>query len=81
MEGLHFRRQQIIDNDIVDFNCHQAALVIEVDGDVHFEQMDYDLKRDRHLQTRGLRVLHFWNSDVDEHLDEVLEKILLVCRP
>jgi very-short-patch-repair endonuclease len=39
LEGFHFRRQQIIEPYIVDFYCHQAALVIEVDGGIHLDQL------------------------------------------
>jgi very-short-patch-repair endonuclease len=81
MEGFHFRRQQIVGHYIVDFYCHRVALVVEVDGDVHFHQQGYDRQRDRDLEDLGLRVLHFWNSDVNENMEEVLEKILLACRP
>ncbi|MHC1781950.1 MAG: endonuclease domain-containing protein [Anaerolineaceae bacterium] len=80
LEGLHFRRQQVIGHYIVDFLCNPMNVVIEVDGDVHFTQTEYDRERDSCLRARGLLVLHFWNSDVNENMDEVLEKILLACR-
>ena len=38
LEGIHFRRQEIIEPYIFDFYCHQTALVIEVDGDIHLQQ-------------------------------------------
>ena len=44
--GLHFRRQQVLDGYIVDFYCHAAQLVIEVDGEVHASQHEYDAERD-----------------------------------
>jgi very-short-patch-repair endonuclease len=47
LNGLHFRRQQIIDGFIVDFYCHAARVVIEVDGEVHQNQREYDDERDR----------------------------------
>jgi very-short-patch-repair endonuclease len=80
LEGFHFRRQQIIGPYIVDFYCNPAALVIEVDGGVHLEQQEYDRVRDLDLQSIGLRVLHFWNSDVNENIDAVLDEILQACR-
>jgi very-short-patch-repair endonuclease len=42
IDGLHFRRQQVIAGFIVDFYCHSAALAIEVDGAFHRETVDYD---------------------------------------
>jgi very-short-patch-repair endonuclease len=72
LEGFHFRRQQVIDRFIVDFYCHQAALVVEVDGGIHLEQAAYDRERDEHLQNRGLRVLHFTNLEVSHDLEGVL---------
>jgi very-short-patch-repair endonuclease len=49
LNGLHFRRQQIIDGFIADFYCHVARLVIEVDGEIHQQQAEYDAERDRVL--------------------------------
>jgi len=80
LEGFHFRRQQIIEPYIVDFYCHQTALVVEVDGGVHQDQEDYDEQRDAYLQAAGLRVLRFWNSDVNGNLDAVLDEILRWCK-
>lgn len=80
LEGFHFRRQQIIEPYIADFYCHQAELVIEVDGSVHQEQSEYDRQRDLDLLLRGLRVVHFTNSDVNQNLESVLKEILAVCR-
>src|SRR3970040_490684 len=56
LNGLQFRRQQIIDSYIVDFYCHSNALVVEVDGDIHDLQKEYDEEREAHLQARGFRI-------------------------
>ena len=45
--GVHFRRQQVIEGFIVDFYCHKAALVVEVDGDIHDLQQEEDARRER----------------------------------
>jgi very-short-patch-repair endonuclease len=79
LQGFHFRRQQIIEPYIVDFYCHQAGLIIEVDGDVHAGQQDYDRQREQQLQARGIRVLRFTNREVVNQLDEVLHTILTAC--
>jgi very-short-patch-repair endonuclease len=79
LQGLQFRRQQIIDSYIVDFYCHSKALVVEVDGDIHDLQQDYDAERDNHLVARGFRVLRVSNRDVKENLTIVLKKIADAC--
>jgi very-short-patch-repair endonuclease len=75
--GVQFRRQQIIAGYIVDFYCHQAELVIEVDGGVHAysEQRGQDSERDRALEEMGLRVVHIWNSEIERNLSDVVERI------
>jgi very-short-patch-repair endonuclease len=80
LDRLHFRRQQVIDGFIVDFYCHAAGLYIELDGEIHDEQVDYDQDRDRALSLRDLRVLRFKNEQIREHLDEVLSMISAACR-
>ncbi|MDP2937349.1 MAG: DUF559 domain-containing protein [Dehalococcoidia bacterium] len=72
---LHFRRQQIIDGFIVDFYCHAASLVIEVDGEIHQQQAAQDAERDLVLARRGLKVLRIRNEDVEENIAAVLAKI------
>src|SRR6266540_5555 len=79
LNGLQFRRQHIIDNYIVDFYCHAKALVVEVDGDIHDLQKDYDAERDNHLMARGFQVLRISNNDVKENLMIVLQKISEAC--
>jgi very-short-patch-repair endonuclease len=79
LKGLHFRRQQVIDGFIVDFYCHAAGLVVEVDGPVHDQQADYDTERDRVLSARGLRILHVPNSEVMQDLMRVLARIEAAC--
>ncbi len=80
LNGFHFRRQQVIDGFIVDFYCHAAGLVVELDGGIHDRQADYDAQRDRVLAARGLRVLRFENRDCVENLEDVLERILAACQ-
>ena len=77
--GYHFRRQQVIDIYIVDFYCHDAGLVVELDGGVHFEQEEYDRERDKYLNEHGLRVLRFLNTQIDREFEMVLGMILEAC--
>ena len=79
LNGLHFRRQQIIDGFIVDFYCHAAGLVIEIDGKIHQQQAEYDAERDKILTARGLQILRIKNSEVKENLPGVLNCIIETC--
>jgi len=54
--GVHFRRQQAIAGFIVDFYCHKAGLVIEVDVDIHDLQKEEDERREKVLSALGLRL-------------------------
>lgn len=75
--GVHFRRQQIIDGFIVDFYCHKAGLVIELDGDIHEEekQKESDAERDKALNELGLRIIRFRNEEVMKNLSLVIVRI------
>ena len=79
LDGWHFRRQQVIDGFIVDFYCHAAALVIEVDGEIHETQKESDAERDHALIARGFRVQRFTNDEVQKELPDVLKKIKQLC--
>jgi very-short-patch-repair endonuclease len=73
--GVHFRRQQVISGFIVDFYCHKADLIIEVDGDIHDLQQKEDILRENTLRALGLRIVRFRNEEVLNNLSSVLEKI------
>ena len=73
--GPHFRRQQIIDGFIVDFYSNVTGLVIEVDGESHRGEEEYDRERDGVLSERGLRVLHFRNEEILNDLERVMKDI------
>ena len=74
--GWHFRRQQIIDGFIVDFYCHKAGLVVEVDGPIHQRQKLADSERTQALAGRGLKVIRFTNCEVMNNIQQVLRSIL-----
>lgn len=74
LEGFKFRRQATVGPYIVDFLCIEAKLVVEADGGQHSEEADF--RRTQWLKRNGLRVLRFWNNDVLENTDGVLETIL-----
>jgi very-short-patch-repair endonuclease len=73
----HFRRQATIGPYYVDFACHDLRLIIEIDGGQHGynDQMIADAARTEFLNSRGYRVLQFWNNDVLGNIDSVLTAI------
>jgi len=73
--GVHFRRQQVIVGFIVDFYCHKAGLVVEVDGDIHDLQQEEDASREKVLRELGLRIVRFRNDEVLRGLSMVVGKI------
>lgn len=75
--GLKFRRQFVIDKYIVDFVCIERKLIIELDGSQHMAQKEYDAQRSRVLSQGGYNIMRFWNNDVIECTDAVIEAILL----
>ena len=80
IEGFKFKRQHPIGRFIVDFYCGSCRLVIELDGDTHVEQQEYDAARTAWLEQQGCRVIRFCNRDVCNNTDGVLEVILRACR-
>lgn len=73
--GIKFRRQAPIGRYIVDFVCYEHDLIIEIDGGHHQEQQASDLSRTEWLRSRGFRVIRYWNNEVLEDIDSVLESI------
>ena len=80
LSGLHFRRQEIIAGFIVDFYCHAAQLVVEIDGAVHENQQEYDRARSEILTQRGLLVIRFTNTQVETDIRNVLDEILAIAK-
>ncbi len=79
MEGFKFRRQQPIDDYIVDFVCFENKLIIELDGGQHAANQTEDEKRDHFIKLNGFRILRFWNNEVFENLEGVLMVIRKAC--
>ena len=76
LNNIHFRRQHAIGSYIVDFCAPHQKLIIEVDGELHLDQQEYDHERSAFLISKGYRVLRFWNNDVINNLDGVIRIIL-----
>ena len=75
LNGVKFRRQQPVGSYIVDFVSFEQKIVIEIDGGQHIKRKDYDVKRDAWFQKKGFRVLRFWNSELFQDTEGVLEVI------
>ena len=79
--GLKFKRQKPLGRYIADFVCIEHRLIIEIDGGQHAEQAAYDQHRDAWLRSQGYTVLRFWNNEVMQQLEGVLEQIRLTLSP
>ena len=79
---VRFQRQKAIGNYIVDFYCHRAKLVVELDGSQHYtpEEVEKDARRTRYLESLGLQVLRFSNLDVLRRFRVVCEAINLTVQ-
>jgi very-short-patch-repair endonuclease len=73
--GLRFRRQHPVNIYIVDFYCHSAKLVVELDGGIHKSQREYDTSRTKDLEMYGLNVVRFFNSEIENDIEKVISKI------
>ena len=83
---VRFLRQKVIDNFIVDFYCHEARLVIELDGSQHYEEAGFtkDLCRTEIIEKRNLLVIRIPNNEITqnfrgvcEHIDQIVKSRLL----
>ena len=74
-EQFKFRRQHPIGVYIVDFVCLEQKLIVELDGGQHAEKTPYDTRRTKTLREKGFRILQFWNHDVLQNTDGVLDTI------
>jgi ring-1,2-phenylacetyl-CoA epoxidase subunit PaaD len=81
--GYKFRQQAPVDHYIVDFACLPQRLIVEVDGGTHSteEELRRDGKREQYLRNQGFRILRFWNSDVRENLEGVMDTIVGALGP
>lgn len=77
--GFKFKRQVVIESFIVDFCCNALKLIIELDG-FHHKYLISDKVRDKLLKDLGYEVLRFWDSEVDNNISLVLEKIEKVIK-
>ena len=73
--NLSFRRQYPIGEYIVDFICREIKLIIEIDGGQHNFQnnIEYDERRTKFLNSLGYNVVRFWNNDIDKNIEGVIQ--------
>jgi very-short-patch-repair endonuclease len=76
LNGYKFRRQHLIHPFVVDFVCLEKKLIIELDGGQHAMRQHYDEKRTVFLESKGYKVVRFWNNVVLNETREVLNTIL-----
>ena len=75
MNGHKFRRQVPIGQYIADFTCHEARLIVEIDGGQHDPSARSEMERTAFMRSEGYRVLRFWNNEVLQNLDGVHETV------
>ena len=75
MKDVHFRNQHAIGNYVVDFAAPRKKLIIEVDGSQHLGQEEYDLERTVFLESKGYRVIRFWDGEVMNDIEGVMRAI------
>jgi very-short-patch-repair endonuclease len=78
--GLRFRRQHPIDLFIADFYCHKVRLVVEIDGEFHNFQKEYDIGRTTELEKFDIMVIRFSNQEVILDIERVLSKIKMTVK-
>jgi very-short-patch-repair endonuclease len=75
LEGFRFRRQHPIGRYIADFYNHEKKLIIEIDGDIHGKQKEYDKNRDRHLKAHGYTLIRIKNEEIKNNIESVINTI------
>ena len=75
--GIKFRRQKVVGRYIADFSAREPMVIVEVDGDTHGLQQEYDRARTTFFEERGYKVIRFTNSDVMTNMDGVLTQLAL----
>lgn len=77
INNCRFRRQYPIGNYVVDFICREKKLIIEIDGGQHNQDeiKEYDELRSKYLESKGFKVIRFWNNDIDTNIESVVNEI------
>src|SRR3954453_8168327 len=83
VQGLKFRREHPIGDRVVDFFCAEAQLAIELDGSGHGRHLNQvaDPERELELHEKSVRLIRFWNREVTDNLDGVVNAIIYAIDP
>ena len=73
--NIRFRRQHPIDLFISDFYCHAARLVVEIDGEIHLRQKEYDEGRSAEMDKYYIKVIRFTNKQIETEIEDIINKI------
>lgn len=73
--GYKFRRQHSIGQFIADFYCAEKKLAIELDGSQHLDNREYDKERTEYFESLDVRVVRFWNSEVNNNIEGVVMRV------
>lgn len=75
--GYEIRRQSPIGKYIVDFVCRDKKIIIEIDGGQHNETQNiiYDNLRTKYLESKGYKIIRFWNNEIDKNIEGVYLKL------
>lgn len=81
LNGYKFRKQHPIWIFIADFYCHEAKLVIELDGEIHnkIDTKEHDINRSVEIEKFEIKVLRFKNAEIEQNLENVLQIIKSEC--
>lgn len=73
--NVRFRRQHPLNVFIVDFYCHEAKLVVELDGKIHLQQKEYDKGRTAEIEKFDIEVIRFTNQEVETNIERIVKLI------
>jgi very-short-patch-repair endonuclease len=73
--GYKFRRQHSIGPYIADFYCSEKKLIIELDGNQHLDNKGYDLERTNYFESLDIKVLRFWNDEIN-NIEKIISRII-----
>ena len=76
-----FKRQHSVGSFVLDFYCSTAKLAIEIDGAQHLDNLEYDNERTLFLNSLGITVLRFWNSEINTNIEGVMNRISTSLSP
>ena len=79
---MRFLRQKVIDNYVVDFYCHEAKLIVELDGSQHYEEKGLlkDKIRTEKIESRNLTIIRIPNNEINKNFSDVCEYIDLYVK-